>query len=77
MTSSLPWPFRRTNNCIVSKLMTGKCPKIERAKTYRPGARQSELNKIRILGKSDFAIDPNSDDFFKRLIDLRDEAKAR
>ena len=28
------------------------------------------------LGKSDFSIDPNADDFFTRLIDLRDEAKA-
>jgi hypothetical protein len=28
------------------------------------------------LRKIDFAIDPNTDDFFKRLIDLRDEAKA-
>jgi hypothetical protein len=28
------------------------------------------------MGKRDFKIDPNSDDFFTRLIDLRDEAKA-
>jgi hypothetical protein len=63
-------------DCIVSKLLTGKCPTIEKAQSYRPGSRQSGLKPIRILGKPDFAIDPNSDDFFKRLIDLRDEAKA-
>lgn len=63
-------------DCIMSKLTTGKCPEIERAQTYRPGPRQSGLKEIRILGKSHFAIDPNSDDFFRRLIDLRDEAKA-
>jgi hypothetical protein len=64
-------------DCIVSKLMTGKCPVIEKARTYQPGPRQPGLESIRILGKVDFAIDPNCDDFFKRLIDLRDEAKAK
>jgi len=63
-------------DCIVSKLLTGKCPTIEKAQSYRPGPRQSGLKPIRILGKSDFTIDPNSDDFFTRLIDLRDDAKA-
>jgi hypothetical protein len=63
-------------DCILAKLLTGKCPTIEKAQSYRPGSRQSELKPIRILGESDFAIDPNSEDFFKRLIDLRDEAKA-
>jgi hypothetical protein len=63
-------------DCIVSKLLTGRCPQIDKAQTYRPGPRQSGLEPIRILGKCDFAIDPNSDDFFTRLIDLRDEAKA-
>jgi hypothetical protein len=63
-------------DCIVSKLLTGKCATIEKAQSYRPGSRQSGLKPIRILGKPDFTIDPNSDDFFKRLIDLRDEAKA-
>ncbi len=63
-------------DCVVSKLLTGKCPTIEKAQSYRPGSRQSGLKPIRILGKPDFTIDPNSDDFFTRLIDLRDEAKA-
>ncbi|HEY3873899.1 MAG TPA: hypothetical protein VGM92_00350, partial [Candidatus Kapabacteria bacterium] len=55
-------------DCIVSKLLTGRCPRIEKAQTYHPGPRQSELAAIRILGKSDFTIDPNTDDFFTRLI---------
>jgi len=63
-------------DCIVSKLLTGKCPTIEKAQSYRPGPRQSGLKPVRILGKPDFTIDPNSDDFFTRLIDLRDEAKT-
>jgi hypothetical protein len=63
-------------DCIVSKLTTGKCPTIEKAQSYRPGLRQSGLKPIRILGNPDFTINPKSDDFFTRLIDLRDEAKA-
>jgi hypothetical protein len=63
-------------DCIVSKLFTGKCPPIEKAQTYRPGPRQSGLKAIQILGKPEYTIDPNSDDLFTRLIDLRDEAKA-
>jgi hypothetical protein len=63
-------------DCIVSKLLTGKCPIVEKAQSYRPGPPQSGLKSIRSMGKRDFKIDPNSDDFFTRLIDLRDEAKA-
>jgi hypothetical protein len=64
-------------DCIVAKFLTGKCPKIEKAQSYRPGRRQSGLESIQILGKPEYTIDPNSDDFFARLIDLRDEAKEK
>jgi hypothetical protein len=64
-------------DCIVSKLLTGKCPRIERALTYRPGPHQEGLASIKILGRDDFAIDPVNDDFFARLVDLRDEARAQ
>ena len=62
-------------DCIVSKLQTGKSPRIDRAQTYRPGARQNDLKPVRVLGRSDYQIDPATDDFFRCLIDLRDEAK--
>ena len=39
-------------DCIVSKLLTGKCPTIEKAQSYRPSPRQSGLKKIRIMGKA-------------------------
>lgn len=64
-------------DCVVSKLLTGRCPEIEKAQTYRPGPRQAALKPVEILGRSDFTIDPNTEDFFTRLIDLRDEAKAK
>ena len=64
-------------DCIVSKLLTGKIPTIEKAITYSSGNRQQGLKPIRILGLDDYAIDPNSEDPFIRLIDLRDEAKEK
>jgi hypothetical protein len=63
-------------DCIVSKLLTGKVPDIEAAVTYRPGPRQADLQPIEVLGNPQYRIDPNTDDLFSRLIDLRDEAKA-
>lgn len=64
-------------DCIVSKLLTGRCPRIEKALTYRPGSPQEGLAPTKILGREDFTIDPTREDFFTRLVDLRDEAKAR
>jgi hypothetical protein len=64
-------------DCIVAKLLTGRCPRIQKARTYRPGPPQTGLVTTKILGRDDFTIDPRKDDFFRRLVDLRDEAKAR
>jgi hypothetical protein len=63
-------------DCIVSKLLTGRCPRIDKAKTYRPGPAQEGLKPTKILGLEEFAIDPTTDDFFTLLVDLRDKAKA-
>jgi hypothetical protein len=64
-------------DCIVSKLLTGRCPRIERALSYFPGPIQEGLVPTKILGREDFTIDPAREDFFTRLVDLRDEAKAQ
>jgi hypothetical protein len=63
-------------DCIVSKPLTGRCPRIEKALTYRPGPSQEGLVPTKILGRTDFKIDPTTDDFFTRLVDMRDQAKA-
>jgi hypothetical protein len=62
-------------DCIDSKLVTGRCPRIVKALTYRPGPPQEGLEPAKILGLDDFTIDPRTEDFFKRLVDLRDQAK--
>jgi hypothetical protein len=64
-------------DCIVSKLLSGRCPRIEKAITYRPGPPQDGLVPAKILGREDFVINPTTDDFFARLVDLRDDAKER
>jgi hypothetical protein len=73
---STPEPLWYTlADCIVSKLLTGRAPRIEKALTYLPGPPQKGLVSTRIIGRSNFAIDPTKDDFFARLVHLRDEAR--
>ena len=76
LTSNDPIWFTLAD-CIVSKLLTGKCPEIVQATTYEPGPVQNGLNSIDILGNDQYRIDPATDDLFNRLIDLRDEAKEK
>ena len=62
-------------DCVVSKLLSGKTPIVEKAISYSPNCRQNELNTVDILGMDRYSINPDKDDLFTRLIDLRDEAK--
>lgn len=63
-------------DCIASKLLTGKAPIIEEAITFDPGPVQDGLKPFDLFGRAEFRIDPNLDDLFTRLVDLRDQAKA-
>ena len=60
----------------VTKLLTGKTPEIIEALAFKPGPLQKALKPIELFGDPSFLIDPEKDDLFKRLIDLRDLAKA-
>ena len=62
-------------DCVVSKLLTGKAPVILEALSFKPGPPQRDLQSISIFGRDDYQIDPQKEDLFTRLIDLRDEAK--
>lgn len=64
-------------DCIESKLLTGRPPKVLRAFTFQPGPHQKGLKPIRIAGKEDFEVDPSRQDFYKRLIELRVQTKGR
>jgi len=64
-------------DCIVSKLHTRKAPKIIRAITFEPLGLQPDLQSVKIGGNPDYHIDPYTDDFYRRVIDLRSSVKAR
>jgi hypothetical protein len=68
-------------DCMASALLTGKPPKVLEAIRFAPLERQNKLTPVDIAGNSEFRVDPNKDDFYRRLIELRqqtkDEMKAR
>ncbi len=62
-------------DCVVSKLMTGKAPKIEAALTFEVLETQDQLQPINLFGDERFGVDPNTQDPFVRFVQLRDMAK--
>jgi hypothetical protein len=64
-------------DCIASELQTGRAPKVAKAIQFHPKGMQSGLSPIDIIGKSDFHVNPRTDDFYRRMIDLRTETKAK
>jgi len=57
---------------IVSKILTGKSPKIKRAIRFIPLGKQVSLNKTQILGTE---FDPNEENFIKRLVEERQKIR--
>ena len=64
-------------DCIASKLLTGKAPRIVQALRFTPKAPQKGLRPVLIAGKPHYHVDPVTDDFYRRLIDLRRTVKDR
>lgn len=64
-------------DCIVAKLLSGKSPEILEAIHFEPGPPQADLKPIDLFGNADYRVDPTTEDVFARLVDLRDEAKAK
>ena len=58
-------------DCIAAKLHVGRCPKVIRAITFSPRGMQKGLKPISIAGNPDYRVDPSREDFFKKLIELR------
>lgn len=56
-------------------LLSGKTPVVEEAILFEPGLPQTDIRPIVLFGDTRFRVDPARDDVFKRLIDLRDQAK--
>lgn len=64
-------------DCIASKLLTGKAPRIVEAISFAPGAMQPDLRPIAISGNADYTVDPRDTDFFKRMVELRKSVQKR
>jgi hypothetical protein len=58
-------------DCVASKLLHGRAPKIIKAIAFVPGEPQRGLRAVAIAGKPEFRVDPLKEDFFKRIIELR------
>lgn len=76
LTSKEPLWFTLAD-CIAATLLTGKAPHIVEAVAFEPGPVQSGLRLINISGKEEYAVNPVEDDFYRRLIELRQEIKGR
>jgi hypothetical protein len=63
-------------DCIGSKILTSKAPKILKALTFEPRAIQTGLRPIDIAGDTTYGVDPRSGDFYKKIIELRASIKA-
>ena len=64
-------------DCVASKLLTGRAPKVVRALSFTPKDIQEGLRPIEIAGNADFRVEPVKDDFYKRAIELRRRVKQR
>jgi hypothetical protein len=76
LTSEYPLWFTLAD-VIAAKLLGGKSPEILEAITFSAKEPQAGLKATSIAGNSNYRVDPDKDDFFKRLVDLRTSIKAR
>jgi len=64
-------------DCISSKILTGKTPKIIEAISFAPRIPQDNLKPVCVAGNRDYTVNPYEGDFFKRVIDLRSTVKDK
>ena len=64
-------------DCITSKILTGRAPKILKALLFEPRAAQTGLHAVNIAGDPAFRVDPRSSDFYRAIIERRATIKAR
>jgi hypothetical protein len=75
LTSDQP-AWYALGDCIASKLLTGRTPRILKAVAYEAGEPQEGLRPVAIAGNEQFRVNPLKDDFYKRLIELRLQTKG-
>jgi hypothetical protein len=63
-------------DCVASKLLTGKAPRVVRAIEFSAKPAQEDLRTVEIAGDAEYCVIPHRDDFYKRVIELRRRVKA-
>lgn len=76
LTSQAPLWFTLAD-CIASKFLNGRPPKIIRAWRFKPCGVQPNLRPIDIAGNPAYRVNPGTEDFYRRLIDLRRTVQRR
>ncbi len=76
LTSDTPLWFTLAD-CISSKLLSGRTPKILKAISFKPKDMQEDLKPVCVAGNTNYAVDPCEGDFFRRVIDLRRAVKEK
>lgn len=76
LTSHAP-PWFTLADCITTKLLTGRAPKILQAVSFTPMGMQNGLTPVNVAGNKDYRVDPCEGDFFRQVIDQRTFIKRR
>ena len=63
-------------DACASNLMSGKAPTILDVLRFSPGGSQAHLEPIAIAGNPAYHVDPNHEDFIRRLVELRADVRA-
>jgi hypothetical protein len=63
-------------DCVASKFLTGKAPKVVRAVRFSAKRAQAGLRPVEIAGEADYRVIPDKNDFYKRVIELRRRVKG-
>lgn len=64
-------------DCLAAKLHTERAPHVVQAVRFEPKGIQSDLRPVAINGDPECIVDPNTDDIFKRVIQLRRQTVAK
>ncbi|ALG60760.1 MULTISPECIES: DNA polymerase domain-containing protein [Citromicrobium] len=64
-------------DCLASTLLSGKPPNVIEAIEFRQSGTQAKLSGFDVGGNAAYSIHPKRDDFYKRLIELRQDTKAK
>ena len=76
LTSEQPLWFTLAD-CLASQLLTGKKVRVVKALIFEPLPVQKDLKPILVAGNAEHRFDPQKDDFYRRLIETRQNIKRQ